>query len=317
MKVVVTGAGGFIGRALTARLLENALATPVTRLVLCDVTASPTQNDPRIEWRTGDVADPAFARAVIDADTRVVFHLAGVVSGAAEADFARGLRANLHGTMNVLEAARLAGSTPRFVFSSSIAVFGVPIPASIDDATLPVPTLSYGAQKLACEQLVNDYSRRGFIDGLALRLSGVVVRPPMPNGALSAFNSDIFREPLAGRPITSPVSAEATLWILSIERAVDAFVHAARLDTSSIGPQRALTLPALAVSIREILDVASDVCGRDLWPLVTFAPNPAIEPMFGRWPRTFSTARADALGFRSDADLASIVRAHLSESTAS
>jgi D-erythronate 2-dehydrogenase len=290
MRILVTGGAGFIGAALAARLR----ALPDAHIVAVDRA-------------DGDIADPAFVRGVVTPGTDVVFHLAGVVSGAAEADFALGMRVNLDGTRNVLDACRALPSPPRLVHASSIAVYGPPLPARIDDDTYPVPALSYGAQKLACEQLINDYSRRGFVDGCSLRLPGIIVRPPLANGALSAFNSDIIREPLAGRRITAPVSADATVWVLSLARCVENFVHAMRLDAARLGAQRAVLLPALAVSIREILDTLGAIAERDVWPLVTFAPDPEIEAKFGRWPRPFTAQRALALGFTRDADLATIL----------
>lgn len=315
MKVLVTGAGGFIGTALVRHLLAGApladasdVVGRATRLVLADRARPAAADDPRVEWRVGDIGDAAYVRTLTDADTRVVFHLAGIVSGAAEADFDLGMRVNLQGTYHLLEALRTLPAPARLAYSSSIAVFGAPLPARIDDSTLPVPTLSYGAQKLACEQLINDYARRGFVDGRSLRLPGIVVRPPLANGALSAFNSDIIREPIAGRPIVSPVSPQATIWIQSIERCVENFAQATRMPASNWGQQRAITLPALAVSIEEILAAIWMAIGRDVRPLVTYRADERIEPMFGRWPRERSTVRADALGMRCDADLPALVR---------
>ena len=302
MNVVVTGADGFIGRALCARLIALGHSVAGTDH---SGDAPPGAST----WHVGDIADPSFARGVITPNTQAVVHLAGIVSGAAEVNFDLGMRVNLEGLRNVLNACRALPAPPRFAYSSSIAVYGVPLPATIDDTTLAVPTLSYGAQKLIGEQLINDYSRRGFINGVALRLPGIVVRPPMGNGALSAFNSDIIREPLAGRPITAPVSADATFWILSLAHCVDNFIHALTMDTRALGQQRALLSPAIAVSVRELLDTMSAVAGRDVWPNVSFAPSPDIEPMFGRWPARFTAERARGMGFNVDRSLRDLIQA--------
>jgi nucleoside-diphosphate-sugar epimerase len=220
------------------------------RLLLTDTGTRPNWcpgDDERIQWVPGDLCDPSVVRRLVDQGVTGVFHLAGIVSGAAEADFDRGLRVNLDATRALAMAcaelyrrqmsdrrpevsstgAAIEEPVPvRFVHASSIAVYGVPLPAHIDDGTQPWPTLSYGAQKLACELLLSDMSRRGMIDSLSVRLSGVVVRPALPNGALSAFNSDLIRETLAGRRIVSPVSAAATLWLQSITMSVRNLVHA-------------------------------------------------------------------------------------------
>jgi D-erythronate 2-dehydrogenase len=307
MRIVITGAGGFIGQSLAARLLSPQAPVTIDRLTLTDRTAPPGTSDARATWHAGDITDPAFARTLIADDVDAVFHFAGIVSGAAEADFELGMRVNLDGTRHVLDACRALPRAPRFIYASSIAVYGRPLPDRIDDTTTPVPTLSYGAQKYACEQLINDYSRRGYLDGIALRWSGIVVRPPMPNGALSAFNSDIFRELLAGRPIVAPVSARACIWIHSIERCVDNLLHALALPTAAVGQQRALLAPAIAVTIDDIVEAVSTARGESVHKLIAYRPDPAIEPMFGRWPRQFTATRAASLGFRADQSLNEII----------
>jgi nucleoside-diphosphate-sugar epimerase len=259
----------------------------------------------------GDIADAAFVSGLIDADTRVVFHLAGVMSGASEADFSLGMRVNLDGTRNVLEACSTLLAPPRLVFSSSIGVFGTPLPSRIDDDTPQRPTLSYGAQKRACEILLEDYSRRGFLDGRALRLPGIVVRPPAPNGALSAFNSDLIREPLAGRNYAAPVGPDAVLWLLSAERCVANLIHAALLPRGAIGSPCVLNLPCIAASVGEIVAAIGRTGGADAAARVSYAPDPKLQAQFGGWPRDFHAARALALGFSADASLDAIIRAHL------
>ena len=339
MDVLITGAAGFIGRALVARLRAGAILRDAhgrelqpRTLVLCDTTPAMANRappdhpvrGPHIEWRSGSVADQAFVASLIGPETACVFHLAGIVSGAAEADFDAGIKANLDGTRNLLEALKRRAQTGgdgagpaaveriRLVQTSSIAVYGAPVPSRIDDDTQPWPTLSYGAHKLAGELLINDMSRRGLVDGRSVRLSGVVVRPRQPNGALSAFNSDLIREPLAGRPVVSPVSPAATIWIQSIGQTVDNLLHAMNQDATAFGRQRSVLLPALACRIDEIVDAIGQVAGASASRLVSFQPDARIEPMFGRWPVPFTATRARELGFGVDSNLLSLIRGYAS-----
>ncbi len=335
MELLITGAAGFLGRALAAtlRTCPSHLAAIAgvdparARLVLSDLVmprdlaaaeAAATTSPLTVEWRCGDLADPAFARAIVGPETVAVWHLGGVVSGAAEADLARGLRVNLGATLALLEACRSraaesgARADPvRFVFASSIAVYGAPLPPSIDDATPAVPAMSYGAQKLACEVLLADHARRGVVDARSLRLSGVVVRPPMPNGALSLFNSDLIRETAAGRRVVSPVSPQASVWIQSVDATVAQLCHAMAIDGNAFGPARSLLMPAVATRIADVVDEVGRATGRDTASLVDWRPDPAVEPGFGRWPLHFGATRARAAGFAADASLARIVAGHL------
>jgi nucleoside-diphosphate-sugar epimerase len=297
MRVLVTGADGFIGRALVHALRVGH-----------DVIATDRSD--------GDIADPAHLDRLFAQPIDRVFHLAAIVSGAAEADFDAGRRVNLDATIGLLDRcraqARRGGPVVRFVLASSIAVFGTPLPARIDDDS--EASLSYGTHKRVAELLIDDATRRGDLDGRALRLSGVVVRPALPNGALSAFNSDVIREPLAGREVECPVGADATIWLTSRRAAVANLLHLATLDGAAIGAQRALTAPALALSIAGIVaalgrfDAAAPA-------RVRYAPRPAIEAQFGRWPLDCSFARAESLGLVGEASIDALIRDHL-ESTA-
>ena len=306
-RIVITGAAGFIGQALLrsvdASTHEGALGD--AELIATDREGAPL---------LGDIADPTLLDTLFARPVQRIFHLAGIVSGRAEADFALGKRVNLDATIALLERCRLqaeqGGPVVRFVYASSIAVFGTPLPQRIDDSTAPLPTLSYGTHKRAIELLIDDYSRRGFIDGRALRLSGVLLRPPIANGALSAFNSDVIREPLAGRDYTCPVGPQASVWITSLRSTVINLLRLAELDAPEIGAQRALTAPALAVRIGDIVRAlgAIDAAAPKR---VHYAAQPAIEAQFGRWPLDCSFERARALGLKVDPSLDALLHSIL------
>jgi nucleoside-diphosphate-sugar epimerase len=295
MNVLVTGARGYLGSALVhaLRVGHHVVAT---------------------DRDDGDIADPAHVARLFATPIDRVFHLAAIVSGAAEADYDAGRRVNLDATQALLEAcraqARRGGPIVRFVHASSIAVFGAPLPARIDDDTTPAPALSYGAHKRVAELLIDDLSRRGELDGRALRLPGIVVRPKLSNGALSAFNSDVIREPLAGCDYTCPVGADATIWVASRPAAIANLLHLGEVYAKALGTTRAVTAPALVVSIAEIV-AALGRADAAAPARVRFAPEPKIEAQFGRWPREVSFARAMALGLVRDDSIDTIVRDHL------
>jgi nucleoside-diphosphate-sugar epimerase len=309
MRTLVTGAAGWIGGALARALARESRHA----LLLTDRSAIP--DPPRdAEVVLGDIADPALQERLFAAPVERVFHLAGIVSGAAEADYTLGRRVNLDATLALLERCRVqhaaGGARVRVVYASTIAVFGVPLPARIDDATAPAPTLSYGTHKRACELVIDDLARRGLVDGCGLRLSGVLVRPPLANGALSGFNSDLIREPLAGRDYTCPVSPGATLWVTSLARTIANLLRLAEIDGDAIGARRTLNTPSLALSVGEIVAALGRADPRAA-ARIRFAPDPALEPQFGRWPRDARFERALSLGLELDASIDAIVRRHL------
>jgi nucleoside-diphosphate-sugar epimerase len=309
MRILVTGAAGWIGGALVRALAREGREG----LLLTD--RSPIADPPRGSTVVvGDIADPTVQERLFAVPVERAFHLAGIVSGAAEADYVLGRRVNLDATLALLERCRAqhtaGGPRVRVIYASSIAVFGVPLPARIDDATAPEPTLSYGAHKRACELVIDDLARRGLVDGRGLRLSGVLVRPPLANGALSGFNSDLIREPLAGRDYACPVSPEATLWVTSLDRAIANLLRLAQVDGDAVGARRTLNTPSLALSVGEIVDALGRADPRAS-ARVRFASDPALEPQFGRWPREARFERARALGLEADASIDAIVRRHL------
>src|SRR5579862_8347099 len=255
MRIVITGGCGFLGRRVAMRLLAEGCALGVVdELVLFDnaPSALPLPDDKRIRLVTGDIADRETVRALIAPGTDAVFHLAAIVSGQAEADTDLGYRVNLDGTRAVLDACRALGSVPRVVFASSLAVYGGALPPSVGDDTALTPQSSYGTQKAIGELLVNDYSRKGFVDGRALRLPTVVVRPGLPNRAASTFASSIIREPLCGKDAVCPVSPDTVMALASPRRVVASLAHALDIPSEAIGQHRTLQLPGYSVAVGEM-----------------------------------------------------------------
>lgn len=322
MKVVITGGAGFLGqrliRALCARgVLADAAGQQreIEQIVSIDAQQShPLFVDERVGYVAGDIGTPHLVNHVLGTDTDSLFHLAAVVSGAAEADFNLGMRVNLDATRALLEVCRQQARPPKVVFASSVAVFGGALPAVVHDATAPTPVASYGVQKLIGELLVGEYGRKGFVDGRAVRLPTIVVRPGKPNAAASSFASGIIREPLAGEAAVCPVEPDTPLFILSPARATEALVHTHELASvlwQQSGGGRALNLPGLTVTLAEMLQALREVGGEAAAARVTIAPDARIKAIVQSWPARFDTARADALGYGRDNDFASIVRAYL------
>ncbi|MEU5950825.1 D-erythronate dehydrogenase [Streptomyces sp. NPDC047525] len=325
MRIVITGGFGFLGRQVAEALLQRRTlcGAPIDRLVLADrfvPAGAPLAADPLVDVVQGDLSerlDEIFAQPV-----DVLIHLAAAVSSECEADFDLGMSANLDTTRALLDAARAqaatGGPTPRVVFSSSVAVYGsdaaLPLPEVVGESTLPTPQSSYGTQKRICEQLVAEYTRRGFVDGRVARLMTVSVRPGKPNAAASSFLSGIVREPLSGLPATCPVSPGLRVALASPRRTVEGILRITEARRGS-GPGELdgglpVNLPALTVTVAEMLDTLRRVAGDAVADLVTVAPDPAVEAIVGSWPAAFDNARATALGLRPDESFESVVRAY-------
>jgi nucleoside-diphosphate-sugar epimerase len=319
MKIVVTGGAGFLGQRLVRALCERGRLTDaaghereIEQIVAIDQAQPGALHvDDRVGYVLGDIGQPSFIGHVLASDTASVFHLAAVVSGAAERDFDLGMRVNFDGTRHLLEACRRQKQVPKVVFASSVAVFGQPLPEVVTDATTPTPQTSYGTQKLACELLVNDYSRKGFIDGRSVRLPTIVVRPGKPNAAASSFASGIIREPLAGEESVCPVDASTGVWMSAPGTAVTAFVHAHDLEASAWGRLRSLNLPGITATVAQMIDALRAAAGSAVADRVKMQIDEPIAAIVRSWPARFDTARARALGFPQDADFASILRQYM------
>src|SRR5262252_851832 len=308
MRIVITGGCGFLGRRVAVRLLERA---EIDELVLFDnaAPALPLPRDKRLQLLTGDVADRETARAVIPPGTAAVFHLAAVVSGQAEADTDLGYQVNLEGTRAVLDACRALETCPRLVFASSLAVYGGELPPIVGDATPLTPQTSYGTQKAIGELLVNDYSRKGFIDGRAVRLPTVVVRPGLPNRAASTFASSIIREPLSGHEAICPVSPETVMALASPRRVVDALLRAHDLPSDAFGASRSLQLPGFSVAVGEMAAAVRRAGGAEAYARIRWQRDPQVQQIISGWPQALHAPRAEALGFAADTGIDEVVQA--------
>ena len=319
MHILVTGAAGMIGRKLTARLANDGALNgkPIERLTLIDVSApaKPEKFTGKAETVAADIADPAAGRAAVAGKPDVIFHLAGVVSGEAELDFEKGMRVNLDGSRALIEAVRAVGGgyRPRVVFTSSIAVFGAPFPASIPDDFHLTPLTSYGTQKAIVELLLADYTRRGFLDGVGIRLPSVVVRPGRPNKAASGFFSSIIREPLAGEEAVLPVADSVLHWHASPRAAVGFLIHAAGLDAAKLGPRVNLTMPGVCCTVAEQIAALRRIAGDTVASRIRREPDPLVARIVAGWPSRFDPARALALGFKAEASFDEIIRVHIDD----
>jgi nucleoside-diphosphate-sugar epimerase len=319
MKIVITGGAGFLGQRLARALLaqgEMAGAggrAPIGQILLIDQVAGADLGDGRVKSVVGDVSDTGVLAANIGPDVDVIFHLAAVVSGAAEADFDLGMKINLDASRRLLDLARAAGNRPRVVFTSSVAVYGGQLPPLVTDDTALNPRSSYGAQKAIGELLLGDYHRKGFVDGRILRLPTISVRPGLPNKASSSFASGLIREPLNGVATVCPVGLDLKLWLLSPRAAIANIIAGAELSSAALGERRALNLPGVSVSVGEMIAALERAGGRKAVDLIKFERDATVEAIVGSWPAAWDASRAIGLGLRGDADFDAIVRAYVED----
>jgi nucleoside-diphosphate-sugar epimerase len=320
--ILILGAAGMVGRKLTEHLVKDAqlAGKSISKATLVDViepTAPAAAPFPtRVMAR--DIANADTIAALVGDQPDVIFHLAAIVSGEAEANFEKGYAINLDGTRHLLEAIRQrhrqdALYRPRLVFTSSIAVFGAPFHDKIDDEFFHQPLTSYGTQKAIGELLLSDFTRKGFVDGIGIRLPTICVRPGAPNAAASGFFSNIIREPLVGREALLPVSEDVMHWHASPRSAVGFLIRAATIDGESVGPRRNLTMPGLAVTVAEQIAALRRVAGDKTVALIRREPDPVIAKIVSGWPRNFDPKRAQALGFAAETSFDQIIRAHIDD----
>jgi len=320
MKVVITGGAGFLGTALAQALLESRTLRgsdgrpqQISQLTLVDIAPPRLASDPLVRTLVGSITDAKMVEQALEPDTDAIFHLAAVVSGQAEADFDLGMRANFDATRLLLERARHSGRNPRFVLASSVAVFGGALPAVVEDDTAATPQSSYGTQKVLCELLMSDYSRKGFVDGRALRMPTICIRPGAPNKAASSFASGIIREPLVGQTAVCPVSRDTLMWVMSPKCAIRNLLHGQSLDPQVLGKVRVINMPGLSISVGEMVEALERFAGASTSSLIRWEPDPAVVRIVNSWPGRFDTPRASKLGFKADANFADIIRAYVDE----
>ena len=319
MHVLITGAAGMIGRKLTERLVgdRGLNGQPIEKLTLVDIAAParPSGFSGAVVSEAADVAEPAATAKAVAGRPDVIFHLASIVSGEAETNFDKGYSINLIGMLGLLEAIRRTGDgyRPKFVFTSSIAVFGAPFPESIPDEFHLTPLTSYGTQKAICELLLADYTRKGFVEGVGIRLPTICVRPGRPNAAASGFFSGIIREPLAGQEAVLPVEESVRHTHASPRAAVGFLIHAAGLSQEKLGPRNSLTMPGTSCTVGEQIEALRRVAGERVAARIRRAPDPLIMRIVDGWARRVDATRARALGFRAENSFDEIIRTHIDE----
>ncbi|MCY6379474.1 D-erythronate dehydrogenase [Hoeflea prorocentri] len=316
MDILITGAAGMVGRKLTDRLCRTGTigGKTISSMTLFDVVEPAAVSAPwPVEARAGDLCDPAEIDRMVAAKPDVIFHLAAIVSGEAELDFDKGYRTNLNATLMMFEAIRAQSYCPRVVFTSSIGVFGAPYPEIISDEFLSAPLSSYGVQKSCGELLLMDYSRKGFFDGISIRLPTVMIRPGKPNKASTSFFSNILREPLVGKEAVLPVPRDLRHWYSSPRATAGFLTHAAEVDLDAVGPRRALTMPGITATVAELIEALGRVAGQDRVALIREEPDAFITRLVSSFPTRFDPARAIELGFVADQSIDEIIRIHIED----
>ena len=321
MHILIIGAAGMVGRKLAQRLARegNLGGRAIEAMTLVDVfpPEAPEGFSGKVALETADLSNPGEAERLIAGRPDTIFHLAAIVSGEAELDFDKGYSINLDGTRYLFDAIRLAhnadGYKPRVVFTSSIAVFGAPLPYPIPDEFHTTPLTSYGTQKAICELLLSDYSRRGFFDGIGIRLPTICIRPGKPNAAASGFFSNILREPLVGQEAVLPVPDDVRHWHASPRSAVGFLVHGATMDLDKVGPRRNLSMPGLSATVGEQIEALRRVAGEKAVALIRREPDEMIMRMCAGWAPGFEAKRATALGFTAEKSFDEIIRAHIDD----
>jgi nucleoside-diphosphate-sugar epimerase len=320
MNILVTGAAGFLGRRLIEALLQRGSLTDrqgarqaITRIVAFDVVPLSGIDDARVQVVCGDIADAQVLEGLVTADTDSVFHLAAVVSSQAEQDFDLGMRINFSATHHLLERIRSLGICPKWVMTSSVAVFGGQLPDQVEDDQVWAPQSSYGTQKAMNDLLLADYSRRGFVDGRSLRMPTIVVRPGKPNMAASSFASGIIREPLNGQDSVLPVPLETRLWLMSPAQAINNLIHGHELPGEQLTQSRVINMPGLSISAGQMIDALRRTAGDAVANRVRLERNPAIEKIVGSWPGSFTAGYAKRLGFTADHDFADVIGQFIAE----
>ena len=312
-KILITGGGGFLGARLAALILARE---PAAKIVLTDIARSP-RLDPlagRVEFIQADISDPGACRDIVHIDTGTVYHLASLVSGGAEKDFEAGMKANVFATINLLESCRLRAEKPVFVFTSSIATFGGrDLPDEVDDFTYQHPQNSYGVAKVVGEQLLNDYTRKGYVDGRGVRLAAIIVRD-VANSALSGYASNMIREPLAGKDYVCPVGENIRIPLMGIKTPARFLYELGTMDGSRLGDYRTLNGRGISPTAGEIAAAVAARAPRGGTPgAIRFRPDPEIERIIATWPRVMHARRAASLGLPGDAGIGDIIDEYLAE----